>query len=57
MWLVFFGLLDTTLIWHLSYVAIVMTLPNLFGILILRKEMQRQSINTSNDFDAEQNRT
>ncbi|TDF41403.1 amino acid carrier protein [Alteromonadaceae bacterium M269] len=32
---------DTTLIWHLSAVAIVvMTLPNLFGILLLRKEMK-----------------
>ena len=32
---------DTTLIWYLSYVAIVvMTLPNLFGILMLRKEMR-----------------
>ncbi|MBE1302095.1 MAG: amino acid carrier protein [Alteromonadaceae bacterium] len=32
---------DTTLVWYLSYVAIVvMTLPNLFGILLLRKEMR-----------------
>jgi AGCS family alanine or glycine:cation symporter len=32
---------DTTLVWYLSYVAIVvMTLPNLFGILLLRKEMK-----------------
>ncbi len=32
---------DTTLIWTLSAVAIVvMTLPNLFGILLLRKEMK-----------------
>ena len=32
---------DTTLVWYLSYVAIVvMTLPNLFGILMLRKEMR-----------------
>jgi AGCS family alanine or glycine:cation symporter len=32
---------DTTLVWHLSAVAIVvMTLPNLFGILLLRKEMK-----------------
>ncbi|XOV77518.1 MAG: alanine/glycine:cation symporter family protein [Aestuariibacter sp.] len=32
---------DTTLVWYLSYVAIVvMTLPNLFGILMLHKEMR-----------------
>lgn len=36
---------DTTLIWTLSAVAIVvMTLPNLFGILLLRKEM-KDSVN------------
>lgn len=33
---------DTTLVWALSAVAIVvMTLPNLFGILMLRKEMKQ----------------
>jgi len=32
---------DTTLVWTLSAVAIVvMTLPNLFGIILLRKEMK-----------------
>ena len=32
---------DTTVIWNLSAVAIVlMTLPNLFGITILAKEMK-----------------
>lgn len=32
---------DTTLVWTISAVAIVvMTLPNLFGILLLRKEMK-----------------
>jgi AGCS family alanine or glycine:cation symporter len=32
---------DTTLVWTFSAVAIVvMTLPNLFGILMLRKEMK-----------------
>ncbi len=32
---------DTTLVWALSAVAIVvMTLPNLFGIMLLRKEMK-----------------
>jgi len=36
---------DTTLVWALSAVAIVvMTLPNLFGIMMLRKEM-KQSVN------------
>ncbi len=36
---------DTTLVWALSAVAIVvMTLPNLFGILMLRKEM-KDSVN------------
>ena len=32
---------DTTLVWKLAAVAIVvMTLPNLFGIMLLRKEMK-----------------
>jgi AGCS family alanine or glycine:cation symporter len=32
---------DTTLVWTLSAVAIVvMTIPNLIGILLLRKEMK-----------------
>jgi AGCS family alanine or glycine:cation symporter len=36
---------DTTLVWALSAVAIVvMTLPNLFGIVLLRKEM-KDSVN------------
>lgn len=36
---------DTTLVWKLAAVAIVvMTLPNLFGIFLLRKEM-KESIN------------
>jgi AGCS family alanine or glycine:cation symporter len=36
---------DTTLVWALSAVAIVvMTLPNLFGIMMLRKEM-KESMN------------
>ncbi|MEQ3653101.1 MAG: amino acid carrier protein [Glaciecola sp.] len=36
---------DTTLVWALSAVAIVvMTLPNLFGIMMLRKEM-KESVN------------
>jgi AGCS family alanine or glycine:cation symporter len=33
---------DTTLVWALSAVSIVvMTLPNLFGIMMLRKEMKQ----------------
>ena len=38
---------DTTLVWALSAVAIVvMTLPNLFGIMLLCKEMKE----TVNDY-------
>nr|WP_095506862.1 AGCS family amino acid carrier protein [Paraferrimonas sedimenticola] len=34
---------DTTLVWNLAAVAIViMTLPNLFGLLMLRKEMKSE---------------
>jgi alanine or glycine:cation symporter, AGCS family len=37
---------DTTLVWTLSAVAIVvMTLPNLFGIILLRKEMKESVAN------------
>jgi AGCS family alanine or glycine:cation symporter len=33
---------DTTIIWSLSYVAIVlMAVPNLIGILLLRKEVKQ----------------
>ena len=33
---------DTTIIWSLSYVAIVlMAVPNLIGILVLRKEVKQ----------------
>lgn len=47
---------DTTLIWYLSYVAIVvMTLPNLFGILMLRKEMRETVDQYWQDFEKEQN--
>ncbi|BDX05975.1 alanine/glycine:cation symporter family protein [Planctobacterium marinum] len=46
---------DTTLIWYLSYVAIVvMTLPNLFGILMLRKEMRETVDKYWQDFEKEQ---
>ncbi len=35
------AIVDTTIVWTLSAVAIVvMTLPNLFGIMLLRKEMK-----------------
>ncbi len=46
---------DTTLVWYLSYVAIVvMTLPNLFGILLLRKEMKETVNQYWEDFEQEQ---
>jgi len=32
---------DTTIVWNLSYITIaIMTIPNLFGLLILRKEIK-----------------
>lgn len=46
---------DTTLVWTLSYVAIVlMTLPNLLGIFLLRREMKDTVKAYWQDFDAEQ---
>lgn len=43
---------DTTLVWTLSAVAIVvMTLPNLFGIMMLRKEMKESVKSYWEDFD------
>lgn len=45
---------DTTLVWTLSAVAIVvMTLPNLFGILMLRKEMKDSIAKYWVDFNKE----
>lgn len=45
---------DTTLVWYLSYVAIVvMTLPNLFGILMLRKEMKETVSDYWKEFNKE----
>lgn len=45
---------DTTLVWTLSYVAIVlMTLPNLLGIVLLRREMKDTVKAYWQDFDAE----
>ncbi|PTB85842.1 sodium:alanine symporter family protein, partial [Pseudidiomarina aestuarii] len=49
---------DTTLVWTLSYVAIVlMTLPNLFGIMLLRREMKDTVKAYWQDFDAEKAKT
>jgi AGCS family alanine or glycine:cation symporter len=48
---------DTTLVWTLSYVAIVlMTLPNLLGIFLLRREMKDTVKAYWQDFDAEQSK-
>lgn len=47
---------DTTLIWTLAAVAIVlMTLPNLFGIFLLRKEMKDTVKDYWEKFDKEHN--
>jgi len=47
---------DTTLVWTLSYVAIVlMTLPNLFGLVLLRREMKDTVKAYWQDFEAEKN--
>ncbi|MDF2178754.1 AGCS family amino acid carrier protein [Aliiglaciecola sp. CAU 1673] len=44
---------DTTLVWNLAAVAIVvMTLPNLFGILMLHKEMKQTVKDYWQDFNA-----
>ncbi|CAB0149980.1 Amino-acid carrier protein AlsT [Pseudidiomarina piscicola] len=49
---------DTTLVWTLSYVAIVlMTLPNLLGIMLLRREMKDTVKAYWQDFDAEQSKS
>ncbi|MEP0355822.1 MAG: amino acid carrier protein [Paraglaciecola sp.] len=46
---------DTTLVWTLSAVAIVvMTLPNLFGIFLLRKEMKDSVTDYWDRFNKEQ---
>ncbi|WP_088330684.1 AGCS family amino acid carrier protein [Lacimicrobium sp. SS2-24] len=43
---------DTTLVWNLAAVAIVvMTLPNLFGIMLLRKEMKQTVKEYWDDYD------
>lgn len=46
---------DTTLVWNLAAVAIVvMTLPNLFGIVMLHKEMKQTVQDYWRDFHARQ---
>jgi AGCS family alanine or glycine:cation symporter len=48
---------DTTLVWTLSAVAIVvMTLPNLFGIFLLRKEMKESVADYWDRFNKEHNK-
>ena len=45
---------DTTLVWKLAAVAIVvMTLPNLFGIFLLRKEMKESVVDYWDKFNKE----
>jgi AGCS family alanine or glycine:cation symporter len=45
---------DTTIIWTFSGITIaVMTIPNLFGILLLRKEMKSTLIQYWSDFKIE----
>ncbi|CAH9051887.1 hypothetical protein PSECIP111951_01667 [Pseudoalteromonas holothuriae] len=47
---------DTTLVWKLAAVAIVvMTLPNLFGIFLLRKEMKESVDDYWKKFNSEHN--
>ena len=46
--------MDTTIIWTFSGIAIaMMTLPNLFGILMLRKEMKQTVKDYWKDFNQE----
>jgi alanine or glycine:cation symporter, AGCS family len=48
---------DTTLVWNLAAVAIVvMTLPNLFGILMLRKEMKQTVKEYWDDYEQKKTR-
>ena len=42
---------DTTIVWNLSYITIaIMTIPNLFGLLILRKDIKSTIRQYWNDF-------
>ncbi len=45
---------DTTIVWNLSYITIaIMTIPNLFGLLVLRKEIKGTIANYWKDFKKE----
>ena len=42
---------DTTIVWNFSAVAIIlMTLPNLFGIMMLRKDMKQHVVDYWKNF-------
>ena len=42
---------DTTIVWNLSYITIaIMTIPNLFGLLVLRKDIKSTIGNYWSDF-------
>ncbi len=50
----FASFIDTTLVWKISYITIVvMTLPNLIGILLLRKDMKTTVKTYWKDFSKE----
>jgi AGCS family alanine or glycine:cation symporter len=45
---------DTTIVWNLSYITIaIMTIPNLFGLLVLRKDIKSTVRNYWSDFKKE----
>jgi AGCS family alanine or glycine:cation symporter len=45
---------DTTIVWNLSYITIaIMTIPNLFGLLVLRKDIKRTIGSYWTDFKKE----
>jgi AGCS family alanine or glycine:cation symporter len=45
---------DTTIVWNLSYITIaIMTIPNLFGLLVLRKEIKSTVKDYWSDFKKE----
>jgi len=45
---------DTTIVWNISYITIViMTIPNLFGLLVLRKDIKGTIDNYWKDFKKE----
>ncbi len=46
--------IDTTIVWNLSYITIaIMTIPNLFGLLVLRKDIKETIGNYWKDFKKE----